>query len=303
MSIRVMNRVWEHSEQKEGTLLVLLALADYADDNGVCWPAQPEIAKKARLTDRQIRNVLKGLVDGGDLLFVPSKGRGRPAVYCVLTGLPDTDRTQRRKWFHGKYFQENTSAFTEETRKLATQKAEIGDTKGGNQLHTKYQPNGATESTEPSISENDNRHGSVMDPSEGVIPTPAREQKQPDDLALAIAGACKINPKIATKRQREQLNEAYQSLKAISATPADVQQRADWWPNDWRAKKENRPPRPMELVEIWEAATVPVKQPNGQRSPPDLPMVTAPAHGAKQYPTAAERRKIIEASDAKARGE
>ncbi len=88
---------------------------------------------------------------------------------------------------------------------------------------------------------------------------PARESerapKAPDELALALADACKINPKIATKKQRDALNEAYQSLKSIGATAADVQPRIRYWyAEDWRAKKENRPPRPAELVEIWEQA-------------------------------------------------
>lgn len=115
-----------------------------------------------------------------------------------------------------------------------------------------------------------------------------------DELALAIAETCKINPKIATKRQREQLNEAYQSLKAIGATPAEVQQREKWWyANDWRAKKENRPPKPPELIDIWEYVTVPVKATN--RAPPDLDLVRAAPN--QQTPEerrqAAERRKQI----------
>ena len=34
MSIKVQSHVWEHSPAKGGELLILLAIADFADDNG-----------------------------------------------------------------------------------------------------------------------------------------------------------------------------------------------------------------------------------------------------------------------------
>lgn len=39
MSIRVMSSVWANSKQSGNDLLVLLALADFADDRGVAFPA------------------------------------------------------------------------------------------------------------------------------------------------------------------------------------------------------------------------------------------------------------------------
>jgi len=161
MSIKVMTRVWEHAEYKESTLLVLLALADYASDSGICWPSQPEIAKKARLSDRQVRNVINQLVANGEILMEPSRGRGNPARYCVLTGLTETEREKRRKEFPGNNFQEN------KTRKFGAEKAEIYDKKGGNQRHAKYVENEATGSGETAQPKNDNRHGTVMEPLGG----------------------------------------------------------------------------------------------------------------------------------------
>src|SRR5262245_33120961 len=99
MSIKVMTRAWEHAPYGEGTLLVLLALADYADDYGVCWPAQPDVAAKARLTDRQLRNIVRQLEVAGDLLVHPGRGRGNRTIYCVLSGLPEEEREKRRKRF------------------------------------------------------------------------------------------------------------------------------------------------------------------------------------------------------------
>jgi hypothetical protein len=83
----------------------------------------------------------------------------------------------------------------------------------------------------------------------------ARESRTPalEELAKTIADVCRINPKLARKKQRDGLNEVYARLKAIGAAADDVRAREVWWyENDWRAKKESRPPRWEELLEIWD---------------------------------------------------
>lgn len=86
MSIKVMTRVWEFAPVRGGALLVLLALADYANDNGLCWPSVESIAEKARLRERQTRQILKDLHDGG--LITREKGTGPYGanMYKVLMG-------------------------------------------------------------------------------------------------------------------------------------------------------------------------------------------------------------------------
>ena len=48
MSIKVAIEVWRGSQHKSGNLLVLLALADHADDQGKAWPGIPLLARKAQ---------------------------------------------------------------------------------------------------------------------------------------------------------------------------------------------------------------------------------------------------------------
>lgn len=67
MSIAVMSRVWSESKSSGTELLVLLALADYSDDEGVSWPSIRSLAKKARVTERRINQILNALRESGEV--------------------------------------------------------------------------------------------------------------------------------------------------------------------------------------------------------------------------------------------
>lgn len=58
MSTRALNWVWSLDELGPSETLVLLALADQANDDGLAWPAQGSLAKRARQTDRNVRRML-----------------------------------------------------------------------------------------------------------------------------------------------------------------------------------------------------------------------------------------------------
>jgi len=83
MSIKVSTAVWEGSRSKSGNLLVLLALADHADDQGVAWPGGRLLARKARLTQRHIRRCLNQLVASGELEILPNQAPSGKALYKI----------------------------------------------------------------------------------------------------------------------------------------------------------------------------------------------------------------------------
>ena len=62
-----MTRVWEHSSAKGSSLLVMLALADSANEEGYCWPSLVTIANKARMERRQVIRVIQGLEQAGEI--------------------------------------------------------------------------------------------------------------------------------------------------------------------------------------------------------------------------------------------
>ena len=61
MSIRLISRVWD-SVPLEGTeLLLLLAIAEHANDEGICWPRLERLAQRVRRSLRQTRRLMRSL--------------------------------------------------------------------------------------------------------------------------------------------------------------------------------------------------------------------------------------------------
>lgn len=83
MSIRIMTAVWDSRRYDSGTLLVLLAMADYAnDEDNTCHPSIARLAVKSRLSDRQVSRILTRLKTDGVIAHVGEKPapQGRPIV-------------------------------------------------------------------------------------------------------------------------------------------------------------------------------------------------------------------------------
>ena len=64
MSIRVMKWAW-HQAIPPGPKLVLMALADLADDTGACWPSVSTMAKQCSMSTRTVQRALQELIGAG----------------------------------------------------------------------------------------------------------------------------------------------------------------------------------------------------------------------------------------------
>lgn len=83
-----MQAVWQHSKQSGGALVLLLAIADNAhDDGGGAYPSIDTLAKKARMTGRNVNILLKDLVGAGEIAIDPGAGPRGVNLYRVT--LPD----------------------------------------------------------------------------------------------------------------------------------------------------------------------------------------------------------------------
>ena len=75
MSIKLMTMAWD-LPLPPGEKLLLLALADYSNDNGDCFPGQISLARRCSVSDRAIRKQINNLVQRG-YLEVKRRSRGR----------------------------------------------------------------------------------------------------------------------------------------------------------------------------------------------------------------------------------
>jgi hypothetical protein len=88
-----MSQVWEDTRiESQSELLVLLALADHARDDGLCWPSMRSIAVKARIEERSAQRIVRRLIEKGLIELVSQggciDGCNTPNRYRVALGEP-----------------------------------------------------------------------------------------------------------------------------------------------------------------------------------------------------------------------
>jgi len=82
-----MSQVWE-VDLPDSEKIVLLALADCANDEGRCWPSMATLAKKCSKSDRTCQAAIKALVKSGHITRNEIAGKGcnytiHPRSYCT----------------------------------------------------------------------------------------------------------------------------------------------------------------------------------------------------------------------------
>lgn len=109
MSIQAMNDVIKYSKEKGSNLLLLIILANYADDHRLCWPSIATIAKETRMSERQTkRNIMAThkYNHSNELCVIPQGARmydraanyKRCNLYSILAGLPEITKIHRKVW-------------------------------------------------------------------------------------------------------------------------------------------------------------------------------------------------------------
>jgi hypothetical protein len=88
MSVRIMAAVWENGPESPEDLLLLLAIADHANDDGYSYPGLDRLARKCRVTDRTVRRTLRRLETAGWLETKIGGGRSHTNLYRVVVN-PD----------------------------------------------------------------------------------------------------------------------------------------------------------------------------------------------------------------------
>lgn len=92
MSIKAMT--WAFDQPLAGNeKVVLLALADAAHDDGVCWPSVPRLAEKAYVSERTVQRVMQTLIEQGYVSTVARNHKnGRTAANIYLLQMDEGDK-------------------------------------------------------------------------------------------------------------------------------------------------------------------------------------------------------------------
>src|SRR3990167_3610158 len=84
MSIKVMSHIWATSAHKGSALLLLLAIADHAhDDGGGAYPSIETLAAKIRMGKRNVIYLLKTLEKSGELAVNRDSGPNGANLYQI----------------------------------------------------------------------------------------------------------------------------------------------------------------------------------------------------------------------------
>lgn len=89
MSIKLMTWVWENSHYEGKKLLLHLAMADHANDEGYFYAGQKRLSQRARCTPEHIRLVVKEMVEDGYLIIERKGNTSKHATQYRLTN-PET---------------------------------------------------------------------------------------------------------------------------------------------------------------------------------------------------------------------
>ena len=74
MSIRLMSQIWENRDRQltGSKMVILLCLADHANDDGECWPSIARLAERARIDPSNVTRHINELEGAGYLTVIVS---------------------------------------------------------------------------------------------------------------------------------------------------------------------------------------------------------------------------------------
>lgn len=131
MAIELMNRIWWREDLDASEKLVLLSLADRADDEGVCWYAVETICRKSSLSRRGVQKVLARLCARQLLRKVHRHDLSNYYVIPV-DKFPDVNNRPRPAKERGslQYLEDEPDLFVERGERGARRRSERGSDRG-----------------------------------------------------------------------------------------------------------------------------------------------------------------------------
>ena len=84
MALRHYQYVWKNYKKSGSHKLVLLALAEYANDSDECWPSMQTLSDMTCVSVRQIINIITELKNSGYLEVIATRGRSQSNHYKLI---------------------------------------------------------------------------------------------------------------------------------------------------------------------------------------------------------------------------
>lgn len=231
MSIRVMSEVWEHSQQEGTALLMLLAIADSANDERRAWPSVATLARKTRMSERNARYLLRQLEDSKEIECDVAAGPHGSNVYTIKQLSP-----------HGG--QPIAGGNPLQGAKQRSKRGQPIAGRGGKPASKVGQPIAPN----PSLT--------VIDPSENLNAAVPRKPRESDLHFEALADLTGLTPpfrdwKRLTRTAAGQLHQYAKELREVDATPEQIAGFKMWFSkHDWRGR-EGQAPTPADVVKLW----------------------------------------------------
>lgn len=88
MSIKAMMQVWQYSRARGSALVVMLALADMANDDFECYPGKAKLSAKTRCDIRSLTRILSDLEAAGELMIIRRRvgSLNQSNIYKLVVG-------------------------------------------------------------------------------------------------------------------------------------------------------------------------------------------------------------------------
>lgn len=278
MSIKAIQAVFENSTRSGSELTVLLAIADYINKDGECWPTVEQLGEKVNLKERQVKRIIKSLTEANpekkykpELIVNWSKGRGNANTYSLVyynvkgvredtfshqeKGVPDDTFSEIKGDTQDTFFP--TKGVLEDT--IYDKKGVGDDTFLEEQKPEKVSSEvkkGVLHDT-PTVNNLNTKYSKISkdDILDDKSQTPEKKAREPtpsQKMFSALVDLCQIDLKLITKKNRGKFNQAEKRMRDNGYCPDDVKDFGEWWyENDWRGTKTGQPPTLEQIRECW----------------------------------------------------
>lgn len=217
MSIKLMSQLWDNEDPELSgpRLLIMLCLADHANDDGFCFPSIDRIATRARIQNRNAMRYIQELEAAGYLQVNRVSGKHNTYVVFATSGK----------------FTTSDNSTTSGKNKLPPV---VNSTKTSGKFTTL-----TINHQEPSVDTAPKKR--------------ARPPNAIYEIAVALADVCRVNFALKKKMCLDNAADLVK-LAQPPATPELIRERYNgggwWYANDWRGKKGD-PPNLATLRETW----------------------------------------------------